>query len=237
MVLKRVLSDAVKRGLIIRNPAENVERPKVRDVEMQWWSIGEARIFLAHVEGERLDVLWKLYLTTGMRRGEALGQKWGDVDLDAGRLAVRRTLVAVGGKATWSEPKTAASCRVVSLDPGTIAALRDHRRRQLEERMAVGGGYRDEGLVFATVAGEPLHPDYVSNVFDRLVKASGVRRIRLHDLRHTAATVMLERGVPLKVVTERLGHSSTRITADLYQHASESMQDAAAAELGAAFLK
>jgi integrase len=237
MVLKRVLADAVRQGLVVRNPAEHVERPKVTDKEMRWWSVDEARRFLRHVADDRLSALWKLYLTTGMRRGEALGLRWDDVDLGAGRLAVRRTLVAVEGKAAWSEPKTAASRRVVSLDPETVAGLRDHRRRQLEERMAVGGGYRDQGLVFATVAGEPLHPDYVSNVFDRLVKASGVRRIRLHDLRHTAATVLLERGVPLKVVTERLGHSSTRITADLYQHASESMQSEAAAELGAAFLE
>ena len=100
----------------------------------------------------------------------------------------------------------------------------------------LGGGYQDQGLVFAQVTGEPIHPDYVSKRFDRLVKAAGLRRIRLHDLRHTSATMLLEAGVPLKVVTERLGHSSTRITADLYQHVSETMQDDAAAKLGAAFL-
>ena len=102
--------------------------------------------------------------------------------------------------------------------------------------MALGSGYLDEGVVFAGVSGEVLHPDFVSKRFDRLVKAAGVPRIRLHDLRHTCATTLLEQGVPLKVVTERLGHSSTRITADLYQHASESMQDDAAAKLGAALL-
>jgi integrase len=236
MVLKRVLADAVKRGLIVRNPAEHVERPKVRDVEMSWWTIAEARTFLAHVEGDRLEALWKLYLTTGLRRGEALGLKWEDIDLDAGRLSVRRTLVAVEGMAKWSVPKTGASRPVVTLDPATIDALRAHRRRQLEERLALGAGYRDNGIVFAAVTGDVMHPDSVSNMFDRLVKASGVRRIRLHDLRHTAATVMLEHGVPLKVVTERLGHSSTRITSDLYQHVGETMQDEAAAKLGAAFL-
>jgi integrase len=236
MVLKRVLSDALKRGLIVRNPAEHVERPKVRDAEMSWWSITEARAFLAHIEGDRLAALWKLYLTTGLRRGEALGLKWDDIDLDAARLAVRRTLVAVEGAAAWSEPKTAASRRVVTLDPATVEVLRAHRRRQLEERLALGAGYRDQGIVFATVVGEAMHPDSASKMFDRLIAAAGVRRIRLHDLRHTAATVMLEQGVPLKVVTERLGHSSTRITADLYQHAGETMQADAAAKLGAVFL-
>jgi integrase len=236
MILTRVFGDAVKRGLIVRNPAEHVERPTARDIEMSWWSIVEARGFLAHVEGDRFEGLWKLLLTTGMRRGEALGLRWADIDLDAGRLAVRRTLITVGYRVEWSEPKTEASRRVIALDPDTVSELRGHRRRQLEERLALGEGYRDEDLVFAQVAGEPLHPDYVSKTFDRLVKAAGVPRIRLHDLRHTAATTLLEQGVPLKVVTERLGHSSTRITADLYQHASETMQDDAAAKLGAAFL-
>lgn len=235
-ILTRVLRDAVKHGLILRNPAEHVIRPKPRGREMSWWSIADARRFLAHVESDRLAALWALYLTTGMRRGEALGLRWVDVDLEDGRLSVRRTLIAVDGKPEWSEPKTEASRRVISLDSGTVAALRKHGTRQKKEKLALGEGYRDEGLVFATVAGERLHPDNVSKAFDRLVRRAGVPRIRLHDLRHTAATTMLEEGVPLKIVTERLGHSSTRITADLYQHASESMQDDAAAKLGAAFL-
>jgi integrase len=118
-----------------------------------------------------------------------------------------------------------------------VTALRAHRVRQAEERLALGVGYLDQGLVFADVAGEPLHPDTVTKRFDRLVAGAGVRRIRLHDARHTAATLMLEQGVPLKVVTERLGHSSTRITSDLYQHVGETMQEEAAAKLGAALLK
>jgi integrase len=160
----------------------------------------------------------------------------GDVDLDAGRLAVRRSLVAVGYQVRFSEPKTAASKRVVALDAGTVAALRAHRARQAEERLALGSGYLDEGLVFADVAGEPLHPDAVSKRFGLLVGRAGVRRIRLHDLRHTAATLLLEQVVPLKVVSERLGHSSIRVTADAYQHVSEHMQEEAAAKLGAALL-
>jgi integrase len=236
VVLTRVLNDAVKRGLIPRNPAEHVDRPRVPDKEMEWWSVDEARTFLDYTTGDRLEALWTLLLTTGLRRGEALGLRWDDIDFDAGRLAIRRTLVSVGYQVRWSEPKTAASRRVVALDVGTVTALRAHRARQLEERLAIGRGYLDDGLVFADVAGETLHPDGVTQRFDRLVRDAGVRRIRLHDTRHTAATLMLEQGVPLKVVTERLGHSSTRITADLYQHATEHMQDDAAAKLGAALL-
>jgi integrase len=236
-VLNFVLKDATKRGVIARNPAEHVDRPRVTKQEMRWWSADEARAFLEAAAGDRYVALWTLALTTGMRRGELLGLKWPDIDLEAGRLAVRRTLVTVAYQIRWSEPKTAASRRVVALDPGTVAALRAHRARQLEERLAVGSGYLDQELVFAAVAGEPLHPDTVTKHFDRLVARAGVPRIRLHDTRHTAATLMLEAGVPLKAVTERLGHSSTQITSDLYQHVGETMQEEAAAKLGAALLE
>jgi integrase len=214
---------------------ELVDRPRAAKQEMRW-SVDEARQFLDAAAGDRYVALWTLALTTGMRRGELLGLKWPDIDFEAGKLAVRRTLVTVAYQIRWSEPKTAASRRVVALDPATAAALRAHRARQLEERMAIGAGYLDEKVVFAAVAGEPLHPDTVTKHFDRLVARAGVPKIRLHDLRHTAATLRLEQGVPLKVVTERLGHSSTRITSDLYQHVGESMQDEAAAKLGAALL-
>jgi integrase len=235
-VLNRVFADAVRRGLIARNPAEHVDRPRVVDKEMAWWTVDEARRFLDHVAGDRLEALWTLALTTGMRRGELLGLKWGDIDFDAGRLAIRRTLIETANQVRWSEPKTAASRRVVALDPGTVALLRTHRRLQLEERLAVAAGYMDDRIVFASISGECLHPASVSKAFGRYVEAAGVPRIRFHDLRHTAATMMLEQGVPLKVVTERLGHSSTRITADLYQHVGETMQDDAARRLGAALL-
>jgi integrase len=235
-VLNFVLKDATKRGVLARNPAEHVDRPRVTKQEMRWWSANEARTFLDAAAGDRYVALWTLALTTGMGRGELLGLKWPDIDFEASRLAVRRTLVTVAYQVRWSEPKTAASRRVVALDPGTVAALRAHRARQLEERLAVGSGYLDQELVFADVAGEPLHPDTVTKHFDRLVARAGVPRIRLHDCRHTAATVMLEQGVPLKAVTERLGHSSTQITSDLYQHVGETMQEEAAAKLGAALL-
>jgi integrase len=124
----------------------------------------------------------------------------------------------------------------VAIDPETVAVLRAHRGHQLEERLKMGGGYRDDNLVFSTVTGSVLHPDNVTNSFDRHVKAAKVARIRLHDTRHSAATLLLEQGVPLKVVSERLGHSSIAITGDLYQHVSEHMQEDAAARAGKALL-
>ena len=232
MVLTRALDDVVRHGYLATNPAKLVDRPRPRDVEMKAWGTAESRAFLAHVADDRLFALWALYLATGLRRGEALGLRWSDVD--EGRLAVRRTLVAVDGKPEWSEPKTERSRRVVALDPEIVAILRAHRTRQLEERLAVGAGYRDDGLVFATVAGGVLHPDNVTRAFDRHVKAAGLPRIWLHDTRHSAATLLLEEGVPLKIVSERLGHSSTAITADIYQHAAEHMQAEAAAKVGQA---
>jgi integrase len=236
MLFTRALDDAVRLGYLSTNPAKLVERPRPREREMATWTAPEARRFLEHVREDRLYALWALYLTTGLRRGEALGLRWGDVELDAGRLAVRRTLIAVDGKPAWSEPKTERSRRVVALDVETVAVLRVHRTRQLEERLALGTGYRDNGLVYATVAGHELHPDNVTNAFDRHVKAAGLPRIRLHDLRHSAATLLLEEGVPLKVVSERLGHSSIAITGDLYQHVTEHMQAEAAAKAGRALL-
>jgi integrase len=230
------LSDAAKQGLIPRNPADHVDRPRAARKEMQWWSVDEARRFLDYVKDDRHVEMWTLALTTGMRGGELLGLKWPDIDFEAGRLAVRRTLVAVAYQIRCSEPKTAASRRVVALDPATLAVLRAHRAQQAEEKLAIGSGYLDQQLVFADVAGEPLHPDAVTKHFDRLVARAGVPKIRLHDLRHTAATLMLEQGIPLKAVTERLGHSSTQITSDLYQHVGEHMQDDAAAKLGWALL-
>jgi integrase len=235
-VLTRVLDDAVRLGYLNTNPAKLVERPKAREVEMKVWSASESRTFLGHVANDRLYPLWVLYLTSGLRRGEALGLRWQDIDLDAGRLAVRRTLVAVGGKPAFSTPKTERSRRVVALDEGTVAVLRAHRTRQLEERLAIGPGYQDDGLVFCTVSGAVLHPDNVTNTFDRQVKAAKLPRIRLHDLRHTAATLLLEAGVPLKVVSERFGHSSIAITGDLYQHVTEHMQTDAAEKAGRALL-
>jgi integrase len=230
------LSDAAKQGLISRNPADHVDRPRAARKEMRWWSVDEARKFLDYAAGDRYVALWTLALTSAMRRGELCGLKWPDIDFDAGRLAVRRTLVSVKYQIRWSEPKTRAGRRVVALDPATLAVLRAHRARQAEEKLAIGSGYLDQQLVFADVAGEPLHPDTVTKHFDRLVARAGVPKIRLHDLRHTAATLMLEQGIPLKAVTERLGHSSTQITSDLYQHVGEQMQDEAAAKLGAALL-
>jgi integrase len=179
--------------------------------------------------------LWTLLLTTGLRRGEALGLAWSDVDLDAGRITVRQTLAYVGTKAVLTETKTASSRRLIALPPVTVVALRAHRARQAQDRLGVGSGWRDTGLVFTHVDGSALNPATVSRVFDRLVGEAGVPRITLHGTRHTWATLALLEGIPSKVVAEVLGHSSTRVTEDVYQHVTPGMQADATARVAQLF--
>jgi integrase len=235
LVLKKAFGDAVRLGLLARNPAEHVEMPRVERKEMRTWSTAQARQFIGFIRGDRLEALWILMLTSGMRRGELIGLKWADIDLDTGRLAVRRARVAVGYNVVWSSPKTVKSARVIGLDAATCEVLRGHRARQRDEKVLVDDAYYDEDLVFAKPDGSPLHPDYVSQRFGRLVKKAELPMIRPHDTRHTAATLLLEAGIPVKV-SERLGHSTTSITADLYQHVGPHMQEEAANKLGAMLL-
>ena len=161
------------------------------------------------------------------------GLRWSDVDLAAGRISIRQTLVYVGTRATFPEPKTDSSRRLIELAPPTVEVLRTHRTRQADERRAIGPGYLDLDLVFAHVDGRPLNPATVSRAFDGLVKEAGVPKLTLHGLRHTFATLTLLDGIPSKVVAEVLGHSSTRVTEDLYQHVTPGMKADATARVAA----
>jgi integrase len=181
------------------------------------------------VREDRLYAAWMLFATTGMRRGEVAGLRWADVDLAAGRVSPRKPRVQVNYQVHVSEPKTAKGKRSLALDPATIAALKEHRVRQASERLAVGPGWRDSGLVFTWGDGRPLHPERFSRWFDRLARETGLPRIRLHDVRHSYATAALAAGVPAKVVSERLGHANIAITMDTYSHVLPGMDELAAA--------
>jgi integrase len=231
-VLRKALNDAVLWGLLVRSPLLGVKPPRHTRPEMHAWSPDEARRFLRSVEGDRLYGLWVLVLATGMRRGELAGLRWADVDLDAGALAVRRSRVSVAYAVDESDPKTRSSRRTISLDARVIAVLRAYRRLQLEERLAWGPAWTDTGYVFTREDGYPLHPERITVLFGRLVESSGLSKVRLHDLRHTSASLMLAAGVHPKIVSERLGHSSTSITLDLYSHVIPGLQEEAAAKLG-----
>ena len=169
---------------------------------------------------------------TGMRRGEILGLRWGDVELDDQRLAVRHTLLSVAYELRDSTPKS-HQARVIDLDPGTVEVLRAHRARQDDEQAAWGPGYHHTDLVFRRVDGSPVHPDSFSQMFLALVRASGLPRIRLHDLRHSHASIALRAGVPVKVISERLGHENPGFTLKQYAHVIPGMQAEAAARIAA----
>ena len=235
-MLHKALSDAVRWNRLVRNPADASDPPKPSAAgapEATTWSAGEVRAFLDSVHDDRLAALWTLFTMTGVRRGEALGLRWIDVDLDEGRIAIRQALVAVGYEVQASPPKTKKGRRSVALDPGTVAALRSWRAAQARERLSWGPAWVDTGLVFTRENGEALHPDRVTKMFERHVRTAGLRRIRLHDLRHTHATLALAAGVHPKVVSERLGHSTVSLTLDVYSHAIPALQEDAAATVAA----
>jgi integrase len=226
--LHPALKDAVRWGYVARNVADAADPPKVVTPEMQVWSPAQLRTFLTHVRDDRLYAAWMLFATTGMRRGEIAGLRWVDVDLAAGRVTPRKPRVEVNYKVHVSEPKTAKGKRSLALDPATAAALREHRARQAEERLIVGPGWQDSGLVFTWGDGRPLHPERFSRWFERLAREAGLPKIRLHDVRHSYATAALAAGVPAKVVSERLGHANIAITMDTYSHVLPGMDERAA---------
>lgn len=231
----KALGDGVRMVLLARNVAEQATPPASRPrQELRTWSAEELRCFLESVQDDRLYAAYVLAATTGLRRGEVLGLPWRNVDLGAGRIAVTQTLIPVNGAVTYSTPKTAKGRRSVALDVFTVNALRAHRVRQLEERLALGlGTPAEDALVFTALDGSPLHPGQFSGRFDRLVEAADVPRIRLHDLRHTHATLALQAGIHPKVVSERLGHSNVSITLDTYSHAIPALEEEAATKVAA----
>lgn len=235
-LLHRAFKDAERWGYVARNPAALATPPRAPRPEMHAWSASELARFLKHTADDRDAALWQLVATTGLRRAEVLGLGWDDVDLDAGQLSVRRTLAYVGTRPVLSAPKTARSRRLVVLPPDTVAALRAHRARQLEERLAAGVDYDDRGLAFCDPHGRPLSPATVSRRFERLAREAGLPRLTLHGLRHTFATLALRAGIPSKVVAEVLGHASARTTEDIYTHVTPGMQaDATARVAGLIF--
>ena len=245
VILHRALRDALKWNMVMRNVAAAADPPRAKASDrpsMDTWTAAELGSFLRGEDDDRLLGCWWLLASTGMRRGEALGLRWSDLDLDNARLSINRTLVTTEARRAgqpgmaWSTPKTAKGRRSVALDTATVAALRAHRVRQAAEKLAIGAGYRDEQLVFCQLDGTPIHPKTLSWNFGAKIKRLGLRRIRLHGLRHSHATLALQAGVHPKVVQERLGHANIGISLDTYSHVTPAMQ-AEAAEKVAALLQ
>jgi integrase len=226
--LHSALADALRWRLIQHNPATGTELPAVRRAEMQVWTGEELGAFLAATTDDPLAMLYRLVAHTGLRRGEAVGLRWSDVDLAAGSVTVSSQHVDVGYEVVHGEPKTRRGHRRIALDPGTAAHLAAHRRRQVERALAAGLPDAVLGFVFARPDGSAYHPDFVTKHFNLLVRRTGLPRIRLHDLRHTHATLGLAAGIPAKVMADRLGHSSVMLTLDIYSHVTPAMDHAAA---------
>ena len=236
VTIHRALKDAVRWGRVARNVSDQANPPRQSRPEMKVWTAAELRFFLGSVSHDRLYPCFLLTATTGMRRGELLGLRWQDVDLDDSRVQVRQTYISINNRPTFSTPKTAKSRRSIALDPATLSALRDHKKRQLEERLSYGPGYVDTGLVFVREDGTAIHPQSFSDAFERHVKVVDVPPIHLHELRHTYATVALSAGVHPKVVSDRLGHSSIAVTLDIYSHVIPALQEEAAAQVASMIL-
>jgi len=230
-LLHSALNSALDRNLVPRNVADRVRLPRVPRPTLATWSPEELVRFLEHAAGDRLAGLYLLLATTGLRRGEAVGLPWSAVDLDAGALSVRQALLSIRYRTEMSEPKTRHGERVVALDRITVEVLRLVRLQQQRDAATLGRAWTDTGLVFTREDGSAWHPEYVSKHFIDLAKAAGVPVIRLHGLRHTHASLGLRGGVHLKVMQERLGHSSISVTGDLYSHVAPALQRDAAQQV------
>jgi len=200
---------------------------------MQAFDESQTATLLGAVDGHRLYAPVLLAVTTGMRRGEILGLRWKDVDLQAATLAVRQSLQTTREGLSFKAPKTKKGRRSISLGPTAIDGLRRHRAGQAKVRLALGAAYQDNDLVCARPDGAPTDPGEVSKGFAALVRQIGLPPIRFHDLRHTHATALMRAGVPPKVVSERLGHSSVGITLNTYSHVMPGMQEDAAQKVDA----
>ncbi len=224
----KALRDAVRDRLLVRNPTEDASVPvNVRSATPSW-TADQVSTFLDSVKGDRLHAAYMTLATTGLRRSELLGLRWADIDLDGATLAVRQVVALDGYTPFFAEPKTARSRRVVALDPGTVRALRSHRVAQLEERVKAGPAWTSRDLVFCREDGEILHPQTLSQKFDRAAKRAKLPPIGIHGLRHSCASLGLAAGLPLVIMSERLGHSSIAITGDVYSHSLPSQHQAAA---------
>ena len=229
--LRNALNHAIRWGLVARNVAALADAPRVMRHEVQILDPGQARTFLEAAKGDRLEALYSV--AVGLRQGEALGLGWSDVDLDRGLLFVRGSLQRLDGKLRIVEPKSRHSTIAINLPEVCRVALREHRVRQLEERLVAGSRWIDSGLVFTTSIGSPLEGTNVTRYFQTILERAGLPRIRFHDLRHTCASLLLAQGVQPRMVMETLGHSQISLTMNTYSHVMPAMRKDAADRMDA----
>jgi integrase len=233
--LHKAFVDAIRWGLLQRNPCEQSDPPSTTDVKGRALAVRrvynwtQLQRFVATAADDRLYAMWHLFASTGMRRSEVAALRWQHLDLEVGVISVVRAAVEHSGQVHEKElPKSSTSRRAIELDAFDVDVLRDHADRQAMERRSAGDAWREHDLVFSSAIGGRLYPPDLTRSFHDLTDRAGLPRIRLHDLRHTHATLLLKSGEMAKVVTERLGHSTTAYTQDAYQHVLPGMQRAAA---------
>ena len=233
MTVRRLLRDAVRWGRIPKSPADMADPPKRSATHrpIKAWTADTLRTFLELTREDHLSALWIVLATTGLRRGEALGLRWSDIDLDHARAQIIQTVTAIGWQIYIGQPKTPAGRWPVALDPFTVEVLREHRANSGRD----GIGMLDR-LVFSGDDGGPVHPERIYQAFKRALIRHKLPSIPLHGLRHTWATIALQSGVHPRVVQERLGHSNIAITLQTYSHVLPTMRDDAAATVAALFM-
>jgi len=231
-VLSSALNHAVRTRRLNQNVATHVSTPAVTRTEVNPWTADQAAAFLDAVAGDRLTELFETLIGTGLRLGEALALRWQDVDLEHRVLRVRRSATTVGGHLVIGRPKTVGSAAGVGLSARVVAALVRQRERQVFDSLTWAVGYERGDLVFARENGSLLRPEYVRRRLHALSAEAGLPRVRVHDLRHLAATLMISAGVPLALVSKTLRHSKVSITVDLYGHLTYEASQAAADSLG-----
>jgi integrase len=228
-VIHRALEKAVMYGLLVRNSAHGAALPHLRHQEMSVLDESQVSIFLTAASGSHYEALYHLAVVTGMREGELFGLKWSDLQWKAGVIYVQRQVQRVP-KQGWSfiEPKTRSGRRPIRLGPGTLDALRRYKERQELEKEALGKRWKDHDLIFPNQVGNPLEPSNMRKIYNRILEEAGIHRLRFHDLRHTAASIMLNHGVPVIVVSKILGHANPSITLNVYGHLYHESQEGAA---------
>lgn len=230
-VLSAALGDAADKRLIPYNPAQVATAPKQARPDVEYLTAEQAQHLLREARNTPYFALLATAIMTGLRRGELLGLRWQDVDFASGKIHVRQTLQYVDGQIFFKQPKTAGSRRAVSIPPGLVKILKEHKKRQLERQLQMAGEYKDNGLVFCRQNGEPIFPDTPSSWLPAFCEKIGLPRIKFHSLRHTCASLLLKLGYPSKVIADLLGHSSTRITDDIYSHTLPGIHENAVKDL------
>lgn len=225
------LGQAVKMDLIKKNPAKHVEVPKTKKYQAEVYTPEEVQILLENVIDTDMEVPIALLVGLGLRRGEVLALRWQDVDLERGKVYIRRNMVRVDKEIIFKDPKTETSNREIELPSTVLKLLQVERKRYLTNRLKMGEQFEDNDLVVCWDDGKCINPDTLSQKFRRLIERIGLKHIRLHDLRHTNATLMLEYGVNIKVAQQRLGHASISTTMDIYSHVTEKVEKEAADKL------